>query len=269
MRITISEAFAPLGRTMFHDLETLIESSVIATDGEMGSVRNFLFDEQSWTIRYLVVDVGNWLKRRPVLVAITAVEQPDWTKKTFRVHLTKDQVQNSPDVDSDKPVSRQQEIAMKKYFGWAYWEDSQFNLFPSLPPGREYAVHHGGLASTQYLGLAGLRSVGHGRRNRAPGGIHHGRRLLASRLLGCESRRLASQPLGADSHSLGRVHFVGPSPRECASHPREGLASVRRQNLRSGTSTVCIELMLAYVGRVNRVRHSVSVQAIHLRPGRK
>ena len=67
MRITISEAFAPLGRTMFHDLETLIESSVIATDGEMGSVRNFLFDEQSWTIRYLVVDVGNWLKRRAVV----------------------------------------------------------------------------------------------------------------------------------------------------------------------------------------------------------
>jgi hypothetical protein len=46
---------------MFHDLETLTGSSVIATDGEMGSIRNFLFDDQSWTIRYLVVDVGSWL----------------------------------------------------------------------------------------------------------------------------------------------------------------------------------------------------------------
>jgi len=128
---------------MLHDLETLTGSSVIATDGEMGSVRNFLFDDQSWTIRYLVVDVGSWLKRRPVVLAITALEQPDWAKKTFHVHLTKEQVRNSPDVDTEKPVSRQQEIAMKEYFGWlAYWEDSEwFNLSSSIPPGREYPVH--------------------------------------------------------------------------------------------------------------------------------
>jgi uncharacterized protein YrrD len=126
---------------MFHDLETLIGSSVVATDGEMGSVRNFLFDDQSWMIHYLVVDVGSWLKRRPVILAITAVDQPDWANKTFHVHVTKEQVRNSPDVDTEKPVSRQQEIAMKEYFGWvAYWEDS-FDLLPSTPPGREYPVH--------------------------------------------------------------------------------------------------------------------------------
>ena len=68
---------------MLHDLETFTGSAVIATDGEMGSVRNFLFDDLSWTIRYLVVEVGNWLTRRTVVVAITAVEHPDWVKKTF------------------------------------------------------------------------------------------------------------------------------------------------------------------------------------------
>jgi hypothetical protein len=102
---------------MFHDLNTLTGSSVIATDGEMGSIRNFLFDDQSWTIRYLVVDVGSWLKRRAVVLAIAAVEQPDWVKKTFHVYLTKEQVRHSPDVDAEKPVSRQQEIAMQEYFG--------------------------------------------------------------------------------------------------------------------------------------------------------
>jgi hypothetical protein len=115
---------------------------VIATDGEMGSVSDFLFDDQSWMIRYLAVDVGSWLSRRAVLLAITALEQPDWSKKTFRVNLMKEQVRNSPDVDTEKPVSRQQEIAMREYFGWRTdWADSEFGSFSSLPAGREYPVH--------------------------------------------------------------------------------------------------------------------------------
>jgi uncharacterized protein YrrD len=127
---------------MLHYLETLTGSSVIATDGVMGSVSDFLFDDQSWMIRYLAVDVGSWLSRRAVLLAITALEQPDWSKKTFRVNLMKEQVRNSPDVDTEKPVSRQQEIAMREYFGWRTdWADSEFGSFSSLPAGREYPVH--------------------------------------------------------------------------------------------------------------------------------
>ena len=127
---------------MLHDLDTLTGSSVIATDGEMGSIRNFLFDDQSWTIRYLVVDVGSWLTRRSVVLAITAVEQPDWVKKTFHVHLTKEQVRHSPDVDTEKPASRQQEIAMQKYFGWPiYWADCELGPVSSIPSGRKYPVH--------------------------------------------------------------------------------------------------------------------------------
>jgi uncharacterized protein YrrD len=126
---------------MLHDLETLMGASLIATDGEMGSVRNFLFDDQSWTIRYLVVDVGGWLARSAVVLAVTAVERPDWAKKTFHSRLTKEQVRNSPDVDTEKPVSRQQEIAMKEYLGLPdFWVDSEFGLLYSMPPGREYPV---------------------------------------------------------------------------------------------------------------------------------
>ncbi len=127
---------------MLHNLETLTGSSVIATDGEIGRVRNFLFDGQSWTIRYLVIDVGSWLARRDVVIAITAVEQPDWAKKTFHVHLTKDQVRHCPDVDAEKPVSRQQEIAMKEYFGWpVYWADIEFGGSSLVPSGRKYPVN--------------------------------------------------------------------------------------------------------------------------------
>jgi len=127
---------------MFHDLESLTGSSVSAVDGEIGSVRNFFFDDQSWTIRYLVVDVGNWLTRRSVILAVSAVEKPDFTKKTFHVTLTKEQVRHSPDVDSEQPVSRQQEVAMQKYFGWpAYWEGGEFGPLSSIPTGREYPLH--------------------------------------------------------------------------------------------------------------------------------
>src|SRR5271154_1971855 len=100
---------------MLHDLKDLMGSSVIATNGEMGIIRNFLLDDRSWEIHYVVVHVGTWHKRRDVVLPIAAVEQPDWAKRIFHARLTKEQVRNSPDVDSEKPVSRQQEIAMQEY----------------------------------------------------------------------------------------------------------------------------------------------------------
>jgi len=129
---------------MFRSLEDVIDVAVHATDGEIGKVRNFLFDDESWKIRYLVVGVGSWLSRRDAIIAVSAVEQPDWENKNFRTRLTRDQVRHSPDVDSKKPVSWQQEIAMSEYYGWpGYWEDSRNLEFPLIhgPVGREFPVH--------------------------------------------------------------------------------------------------------------------------------
>jgi sporulation protein YlmC with PRC-barrel domain len=126
---------------MPHDLKELVGSSVIAADGELGSVRNFLFDDISWTIRYLVVDVGTWHKRREVVLPIAAVDPPDWVKKTVHVRLTREQVRDSPDVDTEKPVSRQQEIAMEEYWGkMAYWVSTQLEGGALVPTGRKYPV---------------------------------------------------------------------------------------------------------------------------------
>jgi uncharacterized protein YrrD len=69
---------------MLYELKALIGSPVVATDGEMGSVRTFLFDDQSWKVRYLVVDVGNWLKRRDVVLPITTLEKPDLGKQNLQ-----------------------------------------------------------------------------------------------------------------------------------------------------------------------------------------
>jgi hypothetical protein len=129
---------------MFRSLEDLMGASMIAMDGEIGRICNFLFDDQSWKIRYCVVDVGHWLTRREVVISVSAIDQPDWKTKTLRARLTKEQLRNGPDVDSKKPVSRQQEIAMREYFGWpAYWDTVVDKVFPPslIPAGREFPVH--------------------------------------------------------------------------------------------------------------------------------
>jgi hypothetical protein len=129
---------------MFRSLGDLMGASMIATDGGIGRICNFLFDDELWKIRYCVVDVGHWLARREVLISMSAIDQPDWKTKTLRARLTKEQLRNGPDVDSKKPVSRQQEIAMREYFGWpAYWDTVVDKVFPPnlIPAGREFPVH--------------------------------------------------------------------------------------------------------------------------------
>ncbi len=127
---------------MLHVLKDLLGARVHATDGEIGTVRNFLFDDQSWTLRYLVVDVGHFLNRQEVVLSISAVEQPDWANRSFQVNYTKEQVRKSPDVDTEKPVTRQQEIAMEEYYHWlAYWIDSGLGTGSTLPPGSDYPVN--------------------------------------------------------------------------------------------------------------------------------
>jgi hypothetical protein len=101
----------------------------------------------------LVVNVGNWLKRRDVVLPITALEKPVWANKICCAHLTKEQVRNSPDVDTEEPVSRQQELAMRDYFGpLASWIGSTWGL-SSMPAGMKYPVH---TAEVLHLRLSSL-----------------------------------------------------------------------------------------------------------------
>ena len=69
---------------MLYELKALIGSPVIATDGETGGIRTFLFDDQSWKVSFLVADVGGCLKRRDVVLSVAALEQPNWASKTCR-----------------------------------------------------------------------------------------------------------------------------------------------------------------------------------------
>jgi endogenous inhibitor of DNA gyrase (YacG/DUF329 family) len=113
---------------MKRSIKSLIGFTLGATDGEFGKVKEFYFDDISWTIRYLVVDTGNWLSGRVVLISPQALLAPDWANETFPVNLTKEQIKNSPDINTDRPVSRQEEIKLYAYYPWmTYWGGSYFD----------------------------------------------------------------------------------------------------------------------------------------------
>lgn len=107
---------------MFHRVKTIKGYALHCLDGEIGKVNEFYFDDQHWAIRYLVADTGNWLTGRQVLISPYALAAINDEKQYITVNLTKKQIEDSPSLDSDKPVSRQFEEAYYGYFGWpSYW----------------------------------------------------------------------------------------------------------------------------------------------------
>jgi hypothetical protein len=96
-----------------------------ARDGEIGKAKEFYFDDRNWTIRYLIADTGTWLADKSVLISPYALGAILTDEKRIRVKLTKAQIENSPAVDTDRPVSRQYELAYYPYYGFpSYWGGS-------------------------------------------------------------------------------------------------------------------------------------------------
>ena len=111
---------------MLRNAKDLHGLTIRATDGEIGKVDRFYFEDETWAIRYLIVDTGGWLAGRQVLISpISVVDVPDWEAKRLDVALTKEQVENSPDINTHQPVSRQHEIEYFGYYGYPfYWGGS-------------------------------------------------------------------------------------------------------------------------------------------------
>jgi|SRR5208337_642156 len=96
--------------------------AIVASDGRLGAVNDFLFDDASWLVRWLVVDTGKWLSGRKVLLPPSVLGHLDPKGQEFSVRLTMQQVKDSPDIDTDRPVSRQMETNIYDYYGSSpYW----------------------------------------------------------------------------------------------------------------------------------------------------
>lgn len=121
---------------MFHSLATLSGFPLVTADGEKRPIRNFLLDDRSWLIQYLLVDGGSWLAPRQLVLATAAVGIPDWEKKVVRTHFTLEQVLNGPPAEAVRPVSRQQRLAWRRHFGWP--DREQYWRGPSIPAQRAF-----------------------------------------------------------------------------------------------------------------------------------
>jgi hypothetical protein len=123
---------------VFQSIKRLTGCRVLATDGEIGHVEDAYFDDEKWIMRYLVVETSGWLSGRRVLIAPYAVRVLDADARVVAVSLTRKQVQDSPDVDTEKPVSRLQEEAYYSYYGypiyWAHTTNWAWGATPVITP---------------------------------------------------------------------------------------------------------------------------------------
>ncbi len=107
---------------MLRSAKEIIGYELAATDGTFGRCKDFLFDDRQWGIRYMVADTGTWLPGRRVLISPISLEEPDWDARRLKVALTREQIENSPSLSEDEPVSKQFEIDYYGYYEWPfYW----------------------------------------------------------------------------------------------------------------------------------------------------
>ena len=132
--------------------------SIEASDGKIGTVSDFLFDETSWKLRWLVVDTGTWLADRKLLLHPSSIDRADIAVKTLLVNLTREQVEKSPLIATDEPVSLQMQEGLYSYYGvdplWGggFYGGQDMGLTPALSEG--LTVNGAGAATKTHVEAA-------------------------------------------------------------------------------------------------------------------
>jgi hypothetical protein len=122
---------------MLTTLSQIDGSAITAVDGSIGHLKEVYFDDQTWTVRYLVIDTSSWVDGRDVLISPYAVKQPLGGDEGIDVRLTREQVKASPDIDTHQPISRRHEREHLAYYAFPeYWGGDGLwgtGPFPVLP----------------------------------------------------------------------------------------------------------------------------------------
>jgi len=123
---------------VLRSLEELKGYTLLATDGEIGRTKDFLFDDRAWTVRYLLADTGKWLPGRKVLIYPVFLDEPDADSKRLPVELTRKTIEESPALSTRAPVSRQKERELLAYYRLQpYWIGPHLwgpHPTPTVPP---------------------------------------------------------------------------------------------------------------------------------------
>lgn len=134
---------------MIRNINDLHGKKLAASDGDIGQVSDFYFDDMTWVIRYLVVDTGAGMQGRRILLSPHAFGRKVKNGEFLSVNLTLKQIENAPSFDSHLPVCRQYEEQYYRYYGWPdYWNGGGLwglGNFPiTTPPAIPDASHHHG-----------------------------------------------------------------------------------------------------------------------------
>ena len=108
------------------NINSLLGFSLFARDGEVGKIEEIYFDDRNWAIRYLFVKTGDWLSGRKVLISPLAFNRSQWNGRKFPVNLTKDQILNSPEMETDRPLSLKHTKSLNEYYLWQPFIDNGF-----------------------------------------------------------------------------------------------------------------------------------------------
>jgi len=154
---------------MFQNIKQLYGKKLGATDGLIGHVTDFYFDDKTWAVRYLIADTGTWLSGRQVLLTPHAFEnhafgRSDADVDVLSVNLTRKQIEESPSIETHRPVSRQYEEEYYNYYGWpAYWEGGGMlgaTGFPVVtPPSTPANLQHHGHNQREDIHLRSTKSI--------------------------------------------------------------------------------------------------------------
>jgi hypothetical protein len=122
-RVRLSRNTAMLRRIRDHEGWTIDARD----EQDAGTLRDFYFDDESWTVRYLVIDTGSWLAGRRVLMSPAAIERVDWERGRVRLAVTREDIEDAPPTPADRPITRDYESAFAAYYGYPlYWSGPGF-----------------------------------------------------------------------------------------------------------------------------------------------
>jgi uncharacterized protein YrrD len=144
---------------MLHRLKEVIGCAITDSAGEVGYIKDIYFDDQTWVLRYYVVQTGTWLNSQEVLLSPVSVTMHDGKQIGFATSLSRQQVKDSPPLASDMPVSRQYEQQLSGYYGWGpYWSTLAYE-WPSvyaypMAGGLGYYPYSDEVAASQEYGSA-------------------------------------------------------------------------------------------------------------------
>ncbi len=110
---------------MLRSLNSFRGVQLYATDGHIGKISEFFFEDRDWTVLYMAADTGDWLPGKRALVPPASLGEADWVERKINVMVTREDIESSPNIDLHQPITREQEVAYFAHFGWACLWDGE------------------------------------------------------------------------------------------------------------------------------------------------